>query len=90
MPEFTDLHAAIQAYEARQDPEAVFVNEVDKLIPLVTNYLQSGYSWKKTQMPSEKLFANKRENIQNYTEIKGLLEQFISEMEARRSDFFNQ
>jgi len=89
-PEFKDMHARIEEYEKRKDPEAVFVHEVDKFIPLVTGYIQKGSMWKKLDMKPDELFANKRARITVNTEIRDLLEQFIQELESRPSDFFNQ
>lgn len=88
-PEFEDLHTNIAAYEEHADPEAVFVNEVDKLIPLVINYVQSGYSWKQMRVQPGELFENKRNKITKHPEVREILEQFITELESRLGDFFD-
>jgi len=89
-PEFTDMHERIAQYEKREDPEARFVYEVDKLIPLMTNYTQDGFGWKQYNVQPDELFANKRERIQDHPEVRSILEQFILELDTRRSEFFNQ
>jgi putative hydrolase of HD superfamily len=50
-PEFKDLHSAIEEYESRNDKESAFVYAVDKLIPVITNYIQDGRTWKKMDVP---------------------------------------
>lgn len=87
-PEFTDLHKSIKQYEQRADAEVLFVYEVDKLIPFITNYLQEGHGWKRARMRPDELFAHKREKITHHPELRTLLEQFIAELEPRLKDFF--
>ncbi len=89
-PEFTDLHEAIAQYESQSEPEAVFVYEVDKLVPIITNYVQGGHAWKKHNISASWLFENKRDKIHKRKEIRDLLEQFIGEFEAHQKDFFNE
>jgi putative hydrolase of HD superfamily len=88
-PEFKSLHKTLEQYENRQTPEAKFVHAADKLIPLVTNYLQKGRTWKKTNVQREELYALKREKINDQEPIRELLEQLILEIESHRNDFFN-
>ncbi|OGG62915.1 hypothetical protein A3I46_02880 [Candidatus Kaiserbacteria bacterium RIFCSPLOWO2_02_FULL_54_13] len=88
-PEFKSLHKAIERYESQGDPEAMFVYVVDKLVPMVTNYLQNGHSWKEMNVQHEELFALKRRTIKNHEQVRELLEQLIQEIEPRWNDFFN-
>lgn len=88
-PEFKDLDISIQRYEERADPEAEFVHAVDKLIPLVTNYLQRGHAWKQLNVDHEELYAQKRHKIGDHKEVRDLLEQFIEDMRPRLKDYFN-
>ena len=76
-PEFPDLHAMIQRYEKQGDEESTFVRAVDKLLPVLTNYLQDGRTWKEMAVPHDDLYANKREKIGNQQEVRELLEQMI-------------
>jgi putative hydrolase of HD superfamily len=76
-PEFPDLHATIQRYEKQSDEESVFVRAVDKLLPVLTNYLQDGHTWKEMAVPHEDLYANKREKIADQKGVRELLEQMI-------------
>jgi len=67
----------------------MFVYVVDKLVPMVTNYLQNGHSWKEMNVQHEELFALKRRTIKNHEQVRELLEQLIQEIEPRWNDFFN-
>jgi len=88
-PEFKDLHKTIERYESREDSEAIFVHAVDKLIPMVTNYLQGGRSWKEAGVRRDDLFTLKRETIKDQELVRELLEQLIQEIEPRSDEFFN-
>ncbi|MGD0328149.1 MAG: HD domain-containing protein [Minisyncoccia bacterium] len=77
-PEFKDLHAAIKAYEHRNDPEAGFVYAIDKVLPFLINYMQGGYMWKEMGVAHEDDYANKREKIGEQKEARELLEQIIA------------
>ena len=87
-PEFCDLHATIQAYEEKKDPESVFVHAVDKVIPLVINYVQGGHTWKKIGTVPANLFAYKRNKIGDQEEVRELLEQLIARVEADLGAYF--
>lgn len=45
-PEFSELHTLIECYEKKQCPESRFVYAVDKLLPILSIYLDKGYAWK--------------------------------------------
>jgi putative hydrolase of HD superfamily len=77
-PEFNDLHATINAYENRNEPEAVFVYAVDKVLPFLINYIQGGYMWKEMKVAHDDDYANKREKIGAQKEARALLEQIIA------------
>jgi len=90
IPEFPDLHATIAAYEERKDPEAAFVYAVDKLIPVIINYIQEGKIWKDALVSRQDLFAHKRAKISGQKEVRDLLEQFIAKLETDWSRYFKQ
>jgi putative hydrolase of HD superfamily len=89
-PEFKDLHSTIEEYESRKDEESTFVYAVDKLIPVITNYVQDGRTWKKMDVPFDQLLENKREKIGDEPYIRDLFEQIITLIEKDRTKFFNR
>ena len=88
-PEFADLHATVESYETRNDPEAHFVYAVDKFIPMLINYVQGGYTWKEMKVVQADLIAHKRAKIGEQKEVRDLLEQIISLIEKDRKKYFN-
>ena len=87
-PEFGTLHKSIETYEQQTDPEATFVHAVDKLIPLVINYLQGGKIWKDFKIPHADLVALKRNSIK-HEHIRELLEQFLALIEQDKKKYFD-
>lgn len=88
-PEFTDLHTTIETYEKQNDPEAHFVHAVDKILPMLINYVQGGHTWKEMKIVQTDLIAHKRAKIGKQKEVKELLEQIISLIEKDRKQYFN-
>lgn len=88
-PEFKNLHKAIGHYENQESPEALFVHAVDKLIPMITNYLQGGHSWKAMNVRYADLYSLKREGVKDHEQVRKLLEQLLQEIEPRLNEFFN-
>lgn len=77
-PEFSDLHATIETYEKQNDPEAHFVHAVDKVLPVIINYVQGGHTWKEWGIVREDLIAQKRDKVGEQKEARALLEQIIA------------
>jgi len=89
-PEFGDLHATIEKYETKADKESRFVYAVDKLAPVITNYIQDGHTWKVVDLPFERAVSNKRRRIGDEPYVRELLEQIIALIEKDRSKYFNR
>jgi 5'-deoxynucleotidase YfbR-like HD superfamily hydrolase len=89
-PEFSDLHRTIEQYEARADDESVFVYRLDKLIPVITVYIQEGRTWKQKNLGFDRVVSNKRERIDDESEIRTLFEQIVSLIDTDRDRYFNQ
>jgi putative hydrolase of HD superfamily len=89
-PEFGELNATIEQYEAKADEESVFVYTVDKLAPVITNYVQDGRTWKEMDVSFDQLVDNKRRRIGDEPYVRELLEQTIALIEKDRSRYFNK
>src|SRR3989338_7365904 len=76
--EFEDLHRTIETYENQNDPEAHFVHAIDKILPILINYVQGGHTWKEMRIAPHDIFAHKRNKIGEQTEARALLEQIIA------------
>lgn len=62
-PEFNDLHAHIQAYETKQDPESRFVYALDKLIDPINMYMEDGKLWHEKNITLQEVLDYKTEKI---------------------------
>lgn len=57
--DFPDLVRALQKYEKLADEESRFVYALDKLQPIILNYLDGGRVWHENDISFEEMFANK-------------------------------
>lgn len=87
-PEFVSLHTTIQSYEKQGDPAAVFVRAVDKLLPVLTNYIQNGHAWRVMKVAHEDLYSNKRGRIGEQKEVREMLEQIITILDNNWEVYF--
>lgn len=69
-PAFTSLHELIAEYEARQTDEALFVYALDKLLPIINNYLNDGLAWKQQGVTLEHMKAIKTGKIDKSDLVK--------------------
>lgn len=46
-PKLTLMHELIDEYESKQTAEARFIYALDKLVPMLNNYLDGGRNWKR-------------------------------------------
>jgi putative hydrolase of HD superfamily len=87
-PEFKDLHATISAYETREDAESRFIYALDKLTPVLKNYIQDGRTWRHMGVAYDDLVANKVGKVGDHPEMKDLLQQIIALVDENRSHYF--
>lgn len=77
--DFPALIGAIEEYEERATPEAKFVVTLDRLHPILMDYLTEGRSWHKLDISFEKLMAIKDEDLatselaEHYSQLKQIL-----------------
>ena len=88
-PEFKALSETIATYEAQNDDESRFVKALDKIEPVIANYLQDGRTWKEMQVSFVDFAQNKLERTAHVQEISMLLEDIITEIEQRKSHYFD-
>jgi len=88
--EFKDLDTAIEGYERRDDKESIFVYALDKFIPIITNYIQDGRSWKEEDLAFDEVIKYKRDRIGDEPFIRNLLEQMIALIERDRAKYFDR
>ncbi len=83
-----DMCASLAAYEARMDSEAQFVYALDKLIPIMSIYLDGGKTWKAHGITFENLHRLKREKIVGSPEILRLFDELVVLLEKDKQVLF--
>jgi putative hydrolase of HD superfamily len=68
-PSFKSMHELIVDYEKKESPEAKFVYALDKLMPVINNYLYHGRIWKKVGLDLEWLKSSKAGKIEASNDI---------------------
>lgn len=87
-PEFPEMHDLILGYDARQNEESRFVYALDKIIPLLSVYLDGGYSWNLHNIQLEDLIENKKDKIAQSAPIKKYWDLIIERLKKEREKFF--
>jgi len=87
-PHFPELHEYIHGYMEKTEEEAVFVSKVDKLIPVLNNFLTNGRTWKEKNITLEMIIENKKEKIGNHFPTWNYFDSLASLLKEKESDFF--
>ena len=77
-PDLTLMHALIDEYEAKSTPESKFIYALDKLVPILNNYLDDGRNWKHAQKNVEELHRAKASKIAIDPTVTAYYEQILS------------
>ncbi len=77
-PDFPDMHAAIHEYETRQTAEAKFVYALDKLMPILLNYLNQGKVWRHHGVTFEEFVVEKESKIPLSPEVDTYYRQLLT------------
>ena len=86
-PTFTSLHELIDEYEACETAEAKFVYALDKLLPMINNYLYEGKAWKKHGLTFERMKSVKVGKVDVSSEVNEYYQELLKLLE-QKPDFF--
>lgn len=86
-PDFPDLHELLQRYEEKADPESRFVYALDKLLPVVNNYLGEGKNWKRDDITYENVWNGKLDKIAISPEIQPYFAEIMAILDKNRNLF---
>ncbi len=86
-PEFSDLHAIIHEYESRANREARFVYALDKLLPVISIYLDEGRTWHLNGVTLQMIRDHKTEKIALSPEVEPYFAELVSVLESQPSLF---
>ncbi len=88
-PQFDLLHRLIDEYEGRETEEAKFVYALDKLLPMINNYLDNGRNWKREQLSLEQVIAVKAGKVDADKNIKEYYDLLLSVLKSKPELFGN-
>lgn len=83
-----EIRASLEAYEACSDAEAQFVYALDKVIPIMTIYLDGGRTWKQHGITLEKLSRLKREKVKDSPHILAFFEELVPLLQKHEQELF--
>jgi putative hydrolase of HD superfamily len=86
--EFDEMVDCIHAYENKVDKESKFVYALDKLLPVLSIYLDEGHSWKVDKIPLEMIIESKTNKIALSPEIKVYFDELIEILKKEESNLF--
>lgn len=88
-PEFSKLHEIIEKYENLDDEEARFVYALDKILPVINIYLDSGRSWKIEGVTYEML-RTKDEKVKKSKIINEIWVELVKILEKEKLELFKK
>jgi putative hydrolase of HD superfamily len=88
-PDFPSIHELIAEYEACATPEAKFVYSLDKLLPMLNNYTDTGRSWKNKGVKLEHVRAVKTGKADRSPFVADYFNNLMKQLEAH-PEFFTQ
>lgn len=88
-PEFPELHGLIQQYKERNDEESKFVFAVDKLLPVMSIYLDNGHDWKNSGVNINMIISKNTQTISVAPEVKKYFDAIIILLKEKPEYFIN-
>lgn len=80
----------IEAYELRVDEEARFVYALDKVMPILSIYLDGGRMWRQKGVTLDMLITKKQDKIALSPEISALFTELVALLESNKQELFPQ
>lgn len=80
-PDFTSLHELIDEYENLSSEEAKFVYALDKLVPIINNYLYGAGAWKEHRITFKQMKSIKIGKIDKNVKVNEYYGQLLSILE---------
>ncbi len=87
--EFGEMVACIHAYEKKEDKESKFVYALDKLLPVLSIYLDQGHSWKVGKISLDMIIKSKTDKVALSPEIKKYFDELIEILHQEKDNLFS-
>ena len=88
-PNLKLLHALIDEYEAGQSLESKFVYALDKLLPMLNNYLDNGRNWKRQKVNFNQVIAIKTGKVDSDPTINKYYQKALKLMRKNLGTLFD-
>jgi putative hydrolase of HD superfamily len=82
-PSFSSMHELIEEYEHLSTEESKFIYALDKLLPMINNYIFEGKAWKKHNITLEKLKDTKKNKVSISNEVDRYYREIIKLFERK-------
>lgn len=82
-PQLKTMHMLIDEYEARQTNESKFIYALDKLVPILNNYLDDGRNWKRDNISLQDHIENKSKKVAIDPTINQYYQEIMRTLESR-------
>lgn len=83
-----EIFSSLHAYEARSDEESQFVYALDKVIPIMTIYLDGGRTWRQHGITFAQLVQLKREKVKDSPHISAFFEELVELLRSHEQELF--
>jgi putative hydrolases of HD superfamily len=88
-PDLSFMHRLIEEYELRQSAKSAFIYALDKLLPIINNYLDDGRNWKHSGRTLDDITAAKDQKVAVDTTVNDYYQQLITLLRQRPHLFSN-
>ncbi len=89
LPEVPEMHEALRAYVARDDPESRFVYALDKIEPILKIYLDGGRTWREKGITLEMLYEKKKDKVALSPEIQPYFDDLMKLLKENENTLFH-
>ena len=77
------MNDLIEEYEERRTPESKFVYALDKLLPVINNYIYEGRVWKKVGLDLEWLKGSKAGKVDESADVYAYYKEMLKVLEKQ-------
>lgn len=87
--EFSELTDCIHAYEKKEDKESKFVYALDKLLPILSIYLDQGHAWKTENITLDMIIDTKTDKVSFSPEVKKYFDEIVEVLRQEKDNLFS-
>lgn len=88
-PNLNIMHQLISEYEIKETDEAKFIYALDKLTPMLNNYLDNGRNWKRENITLSQIIKAKTGKIDKDSTVNNYYEGILKQLKSK-PEFFSE